>query len=107
MIGINKLCLISCLVYDDVRVGCCVFIFILLNNLSASHISSDLSHIKENIVKNGGRIIDVCTGAPPDVVTALALAHHLAEEQSGNFLCNHFVTYHWLQQWTKCEVQIR
>ena len=27
--------------------------------------------IKENVVKNGDPIIDVCTGAPPDVVTAL------------------------------------
>ena len=26
---------------------------------------------KENVVKNGGPKIDVCTGAPPDVVTAL------------------------------------
>ena len=27
--------------------------------------------IKENVFKNGDPIIDVCTGAPPDVVTAL------------------------------------
>ena len=29
--------------------------------------------IKENVVKNEGPIIDVCTGAPPDVVTALSI----------------------------------
>ena len=34
---------------------------------------SDLGYytIKENVVKNGGPIIDACTGAPLDVVTAL------------------------------------
>ena len=30
--------------------------------------------ITENVVETGGLIIDVCTGAPPDVVTALVTA---------------------------------
>ena len=37
MIGINKLCFINCLAYDDASVGCCTFIFFVLNNLFASH----------------------------------------------------------------------
>ena len=52
--------------------------------------------IKENVVKNGGPIIDVCTGAPPDVVTALPLSSHkllllLHLHFYFNHCCNFFV----------------
>ena len=39
--------------------------------------------IKKNVVKNGGSVLDVYTGAPPDVVTALVIKVELEVQRLG------------------------
>ena len=49
--------------------------------------------IKENVVKNGGSIIDVCTRASPDVVTALSGGNDIIEMWRNYFSSVSFIGY--------------